>query len=371
MKVVAIGDAHLGRTAGPATLNGVNQRELDFDESFTRAVDLALAQEPDLFVWLGDIFDKPNPSYRSYRVAQRELTKIREHGIALVSISGNHDTPRIAGTGSPYRPLEDVFTGFKFAPGFEYRAFEFPGLMVHCVPQMASVQATLDALGEVKASRSADRVNLLLTHPRVPQVEPRYADLNEITVDASALDCDLVLLGHYHSHREVTKGIWYAGAPDAFGFADEYDDPKGLVVLDTTAGTVEHVALEGRRPLVHPFAVDARGVGPTEVTEKVAALAAAAPAGAMVWIEVDGVAAEVWGQTDPRVWKEAGGHALFIRVEPHLMHAGVPVQSLPELTGVQARFESWMEPQELIGVDRAEIVTRGKHYLADAVVDAE
>ncbi|MBA2609636.1 MAG: DNA repair exonuclease [Actinobacteria bacterium] len=371
MKVVALGDAHLGRVAGPTTVNGVNQRELDFDNSFTRTVDLALAQKPDLFVWLGDIFDKPNPTYRSYRVAQRELAKIRGHGIPLVSISGNHDTPRIAGTGSPYRPLQDVFTGFYFAPGFTYEAFEFPGLVVHCVPQMASVQATLDALAEVKQNRSTDQVNLLLTHPRVPQVEPRYADLNEITIDASALDCDLVLLGHYHSHREVTKGIWYAGAPDAFGFADEYEDPKGLVMLDTDAGTIEHVALEGRRPLVHPFPLDARGVDPTEVTEKVAALAAAAPEGAMVWIEVDGVAPEVWGQTDPRVWKEAGAQALFIRVEPHLMHAGVQVQSLPELAGMQARFESWMQPQELIGVDRDEIVARGKHYLADAVVDAE
>ncbi len=180
-----------------------------------------------------------------------------------------------------------------------------------------------------------------------------------------------MLLGHYHSHREVAKGIWYAGAPDAFGFADEYEDPKGIVVLDTDSGEINHVALDGRRPMVHPDTVDARGVGPEEVTQKVAAAAAGAPEGAMVWIEVDGVAPEVWGQTDPRVWREAGAHALFIRVEPHLMHAGVPVQGLPELTGVQARFESWMEPQDLIGVDRGALVERGKQYLADAVSEAE
>ncbi len=371
MRVVALGDAHLGRTSGPASDNGINQRELDFDDAFSRCVELALAQSPDLFVWLGDVFDRPNPSYRSYRVAQRELAKIRDHGVPLVSISGNHDTPRIAGTGSPYRPLEDVFTGFRFAPGFEYRAFEFPGLVVHCVPQMASVQATLDALAEVKASRSADRVNLLLTHPRLPQVEPRYADLNEITVDASALCCDLVLLGHYHSHREVAKGIWYAGATDAFSFADEYQDPKGIVVLDTDAGTLEPVALDGRRPMVHPDVIDARGVNPETVTSKAAAAAAAAPDGAMVWIEVDGVAPEVWGQVDPRVWKEAGAHCLFVRVEPHLMHAGVPVQGLPELNGVQARWESWMEPQDSINVDRVALVERGKRYLSEAVTEAD
>ena len=71
MKVAAIGDAHLGRSylsiVDPAT--GVNQRERDFEDSFTAAVDLALAQEPDLLVWLGDIFDHPRPTYRSFRVA--------------------------------------------------------------------------------------------------------------------------------------------------------------------------------------------------------------------------------------------------------------------------------------------------------------
>ncbi|MEY2473703.1 MAG: repair protein SbcD/Mre11 [Actinomycetota bacterium] len=370
MRVVALGDAHLGRTSGPATFNGVNQRELDFDDSFSRSVDLALAQEPDLFIWLGDIFDRPNPSYRSYRVAQRELTKVRAHGIPLVAISGNHDTPRIAGTGSPYRPLEDVFDGFGFAPGFEYRTFEFPGLVVHCVPQMASVEATLSALDEVRANRSTDRVNLLLTHPRLTQVEPRYPDLNEITVDASALDCDLVLLGHYHTHKEVTRGMWYAGATDGFDFSDEFDTPKGVVVLDTDAGVTRHVPLGDRRPMVMPDVISALGLGPDEVTDKVAAAAASTPEGSVVKIIVDGVAPEVWSQVDPRVWKEAGAHALWMKVDPRLEHAGVQVQGLPELAGVQARFEAWMEPQEAIGLDRGALVARGKQYLADAVSEA-
>lgn len=371
MRVVALGDAHLGRTVGPVTFNGVNQRELDFDDSFSRAVDLGLARSPDLFVWLGDVFDRPNPSYRSYRVAQRELAKVRAHGIPLVCISGNHDTPRVAGTGSPYRPLEDVFTDFRFAPGFEYRAFEFPGLLVHCVPQMENVERTLEALDAMKANRSADRVNLLLTHPRLTQVEPKYADLNEITVDASALDCDLVLLGHYHTHKEVVRGMWYAGATDGFDFSDEYETAKGIVMLDTDAGTIEHVALEGRRPMVLPDIISALGLGPDEVTDRVASAVAGAPADAVVKVIIDGVAPEVWSQVDPRVWRDAGGHVLWMKVEPRLMHAGVQVQGLPELAGVQARFESWMEPQEAIGLDRDALVARGKQYLAEAVTEAE
>ena len=48
MKVAALGDAHLGRSYLPYTVEGgVNQREWDFERSFEAAVALALAQEPD------------------------------------------------------------------------------------------------------------------------------------------------------------------------------------------------------------------------------------------------------------------------------------------------------------------------------------
>src|SRR2546425_8428688 len=109
MRVAALGDAHLGRAYYPyTTAEGVNQRERDFEDSFERAVDLALDQEPDVVVWLGDIFDHPRPTYRSYRVVQRALAKVREHGRQVVLISGNHDTPRLPGTGSPYSALADT-----------------------------------------------------------------------------------------------------------------------------------------------------------------------------------------------------------------------------------------------------------------------
>ncbi|MBV9285790.1 MAG: metallophosphoesterase, partial [Acidimicrobiia bacterium] len=182
MRVAALGDAHLGRSYLPFTTpEGVNQRERDFEVSFEAAVDLALAQQPDLIVWLGDVFDHPRPTYRSFRLAQRMLVKIREHGVPAAVISGNHDTPRLPGTGSPYSALADTFAGdVHFAHRLQYERFEFAGLVVHAVPQMLTVEATLDALETAAKSRDPDRTNLLLTHPRITQVEPRYADINEI-----------------------------------------------------------------------------------------------------------------------------------------------------------------------------------------------
>src|SRR5437762_175485 len=147
-KVVALGDAHLGRQYySLATPEGANQREHDFEESFESAVDLALSLEPDVVLWLGDVFDHPRPGYRAYRVAQRAMGKIRAHGAPLVAISGNHDTPRLPGTGSPYAPLADTFPEFHLAYDGTYRAFDLPGVRVHAVPQMLTVDESLAGLG--------------------------------------------------------------------------------------------------------------------------------------------------------------------------------------------------------------------------------
>src|SRR5947209_16303662 len=62
---------------------------------------------------------------------------------------------------------------------------------------------TLFRSQQADKERSLDRSNLLLTHPRVTQVEPKYADINEIEVDAGLIKADLVLLGHYQDRKST------------------------------------------------------------------------------------------------------------------------------------------------------------------------
>lgn len=374
MKVAALGDAHLGRSYLPFTTpEGVNQRERDFEVSFEAAVDLALAQAPDLIVWLGDVFDHPRPTYRSFRLVQRMLVKIREHGIPMVVITGNHDTPRLPGTGSPYSALADTFAGsVHFAHRLQYERFELPGLVVHAVPQMLTVDATLDALEEAARSRDADRTNLLLTHPRITQVEPRYADINEIEVDAGMLQSDLVLLGHYHFHTQVGRGIWYAGSTDTFTFADDPDKAKGIVVLDTDTGECTHVPLTGQRPLVTLDTVQALGLSPAEVQDLVLQRAAAVPEGAVARLYLDGVDPEAYRLLDLQAVRDAASAALHLKIEPSFV--GVLAQAdLPELESMPARWDAYLDSPgtDLTGYDRDRIRTLGHDYLAAAVEGAD
>jgi DNA repair exonuclease SbcCD nuclease subunit len=372
MKVAALGDAHLGRSYySYTTPDGFNQRERDFEDSFAKAVELALAQSPDLVVWLGDIFDHPRPTYRSYRIAQRALVRIRDHGVPLAVITGNHDTPRLPGTGSPYSALADLFPEVRFAHRMCYERFVFPGLVVHAVPQMLTVDATLDALAEARLSRSTDATNLLLTHPRVPQVEPHHADINEIEVDAGLLksSADLALLGHYHFHTKVDNGIWYAGSTDTFSYADDPEVPKGIVVLDTDTGQIEHVALTGQRPLLTLPSVHALGLSPAEVQERVLERVAAVPAGAVVRLFLEGVDPEAYRMLDIEAVRAASAHALHLKLQPDFAGTTSNVE-LPDLASLPVQWANYVDNQDLVGFDRDRIRDRGDEYLARAVEEA-
>ncbi len=367
MRIAAIGDAHLGRSYYPmTTAAGVNQREADFERSFTAAVDQALAAGPDLIVWLGDIFDHPRPTYRSFRVAQAALSRIREHGIAAVVITGNHDTPRLPGTGSPYSALSDAFPEFHFAHRLTYERFDLPGLAVHAVPQMLNVESALEALDEAAANRSGDRTNLLLTHPRLAQLQPRHADINEIEVDAGRLRSDLVLLGHYHTFAAVSPTMWYAGSTDTFSFADDPERAKGIAVLDTDSGECRHVAVPGSRPLVTLESVYALGLSPAELSDRVMERAAGVPEGAVARLYLDGVDPEGYRLLDMAAVHDAAKAALLLKLEPQFASTTL-LAELPSVESLGARWEGYLVGQDLTGLDRDRLSRLGHEYLQRAV----
>ncbi len=372
MKIAAIGDAHLGRSAFSIVNQerGVNQRELDFELAFAAAIEAALATEPDLIVWLGDIFDHPRPSFRSYRVAQRGLATIRAHGRRAVVISGNHDTPRLPGMGSPYSALADAFPEMHWAHRLTYEAFDIGGVRVHCVPQMLKVEHTLEALDEADRNRALDHTNLLLTHPRLIQVEPRHADINEIEVDQGALKADLVLLGHYHNSQEVTQGIWYVGSPDSFNFADEPERPKGVATLDTDTGAFAHVEIPPQRPMVTLDTVHAAGLSTAELQSRMVASISAAPANGIARLFLELVDPDAYRLVDGDTVREAGAHALHVKLEPKFISVSNQVH-LPELDTMPARWENYVAGQDLEGYDRERVRQLGIDYLSNAVEGAQ
>ena len=368
MKIAAIGDAHLGRSAYTATTEeGVNQREFDFECSFAAAVDACLAAEPNLVVWLGDVFDHPRPTYRSFRVVMRALARLREHGVGLVAISGNHDTPRLPGTGNPYAVLDDAFPEFHFAYRMAYEPVDLPGVRIHCVPQMRTAEDTVEALHAADAGRSVDRVNLLITHPLVQSVERRYADINEIEIDDAELRSDQVLLGHYHVFTKVRPQVFYAGSTDTFSFGDVSHIAKGIVTLDTDSGECRPVALSGQRLLHTPDPVSAWGRGPAEIQDEVVEKLGQLAPGGIARLIVDGVAPEAYRLLDLGAIGEAAAGLLHWRLQPAFDTTSHDIDDLPELGSLGERWQAYVAGQSLESFDAERVARTGQEYLEHAI----
>ena len=184
----------------------------------------------------------------------------------------------------------------------------------------------------------------------------------------TALRADLVLLGHYHVTTKVGRGIWYAGSTDTFTFADDPDVAKGIVVLDSDAGELQHIALDGCRPLVTLDTIEALGLSPGEVQERVLAAAAAAPAGSVSRVFVDGVDPEAWRLVDGALVRDTAAHAMHFKPTPTF--AGVFGNVDPaelELDGMPARWDRYLRDQDLTGYDRDRIHGLGHEYLSKAL----
>jgi Calcineurin-like phosphoesterase len=374
-RLVALGDAHLGRThlAHLRDEEGRNVREEDFLRSFDWAIERTLELEPDGFLWLGDIFDHARPSYRVFTRVAIGLKRLEDAGLPGVAISGNHDTPRLRGTGSPYAALEEFFPNVTFAWAMRAVAAELAGIRVHAVPQTLSERELRDELERAAADLRPDATSVLLAHVALTSLPARqYRDINELEVEEGAFDrrFDHVVLGHYHVHQKVSKRTWYAGATDSFWFADRPKGagPKGLVVLDTETGAVEHHPNPRERPLV-TFGVDAAGLGPSELVEAVGRATDGSPDGAIARVFLAEVEPASFRQVGAVEWIEAVPGALHVQVEPDYSLGALPVQAEATIGRLEAEWDGYVEGQDLTGLDRDRVRDAGRRFLEEAQAD--
>jgi DNA repair exonuclease SbcCD nuclease subunit len=369
-RLVALGDAHLGRShlAHLRDDAGRNVREEDFLRSFAWAVDETIRQEPDGFVWLGDVFDHARPTYRTFAHVLAGLQRLADAGLRGAAISGNHDTPRVRGTGSPYDALERVFPNVAFAWRMEAVAVEMTGVVVHAVPQTLSVEELRTQLAAAAGAVRADATNVLLAHVALTSLPSRaYRDINELEVEEAAFDrsFDHVLLGHYHAHQKVSRRSWYAGSTDTFSFADTPESPKGLVVLDTERGAVEHVLNPHERPLV-TVAVRAASMSAGELVDAVEREARGCPGGAVVRVFLNEVDPASFRQVANEQFQEAVPSALWVQVEPDFGAEALAVQGGPAVGSLESEWAAYVELQDLAGLERDRVVGMGARFLDEA-----
>ena len=100
MKILAVGDIHLGRTPSrlPDELAD-RARELGPAGAWKRTVDVAVGAGVKAVLLAGDVIERENDFFEAYRELEQGVRRLTEAGVEVIGVAGNHDVkvlPRLA-----------------------------------------------------------------------------------------------------------------------------------------------------------------------------------------------------------------------------------------------------------------------------------
>jgi len=94
LQILHCSDTHLDKSFGISNLARAIQRKEDLNCNFSKLVDYALKNKPDIFLMAGDVFDKILPTNSSRVFLTQQTKRLKDANVAVFIIGGNHDVPR-------------------------------------------------------------------------------------------------------------------------------------------------------------------------------------------------------------------------------------------------------------------------------------
>ena len=246
MKLIHLSDLHLGKR--------VNDFPMLEDQAYIldRILEIIDAEQPEAVLIAGDVYDKTIPSSEAVALLDDFLVKLADRSLAVLLISGNHDSPeRLAfanrlmeGRGVYIAPvyhgevtpvtLEDVhglvdFWLLPFLKPVHLRRF-FPEEGVE-----SYTNAMACAIWHMPLDPT--RRNVLVTHQFVTGAERCESEEVSVggadNVDASVFaPFDYVALGHLHGPQSIgEERVRYCGTPLKYSFS-EVRHQKSVTVIE-------------------------------------------------------------------------------------------------------------------------------------------
>ncbi|MDW7977193.1 MAG: exonuclease SbcCD subunit D [Candidatus Caldarchaeum sp.] len=242
--VAHLADIHLGYRQYDLV-----EREEDVYEVFEEAVERIVAEHAKLVLVAGDLFHSSKPPIRALYAAKNGLERLRERGVRVFCVLGDHDTPKRIGEWSPVSLFRDGLLTH-----VDSRVVELEGNLLLAgldkPPAVAADRAreTLEQLSRKAASTDAKPI--LLTHL------PLRSSAGELSVDTLPKGFSYYALGHEHIRKTFPKhdGIAaYPGSLEIFARDEVVEwrqNGKGFYLVDMSDSTPEihRINLERVRP---------------------------------------------------------------------------------------------------------------------------
>lgn len=240
IRIVCTADNHLGRYYSKMNARQLAERRARLRHAFAQVVDFALSQRVHLFLHCGDLFDRETPPPAELTFVAQQFQKLRDAGIRIYAISGNHDMPVASDGATPVRIYDAlraarVFTK-RTAIEFDYAQIEGARVAIGGMAPDPRVDARADPLDGVAYTPPQADVTLLLLHCGFEgNVPPGFASalLPKARV-AQMQGVDYYFVGDiHHAHKAVVERatVIVPGATERMNFG-EIDARAGFYYVE-------------------------------------------------------------------------------------------------------------------------------------------
>jgi DNA repair exonuclease SbcCD nuclease subunit len=360
MRIAHFADTHLGfQRWGYQDPDGLNQRETDVYAVFNQAVQQMIKRDVDVVIHAGDLFESHHPPTRALQVALDGFGRLKQAGIPVVAIAGNHSTPRSPQAAHVFGLLERFGV---HAMWREPGRVQLGDLVVTGVPHDHDQGALREKIKAARPDPSAS-FNVLAWHAGTEGLaeggdrETASVELEPEMLNEGA-SFTYLALGHLHGYDRPTPNACYAGSLERLTFGDRASK-KGWIEVDlAAAGSEGFLRLREVKPRpVHQLPpVDATGVEDLwPVLEPI--IAPLDLEQAILRVPLIGVERAAWRSFDWAAWMDATKTALHAELEPEYGQVALPTRANLQLGEfLRARVPRGMDAERV--VERAEELLR-------------
>jgi len=257
VQILHCSDMHLDKSFNIANLARAQERKEDLNRNFSAAVDYALKNKPDLFLMTGDIFDRVSPGNAARILVTEKVRQLKEAGISVFMIGGNHDVPKL---GSQHLAIDvlssaRLATVFSRSDEFESRVLQVNGKSV-CVAgksYFTQVESQNPLRGHTIPIEGD--YNLVMIHGSLQGLDvvssvPEMVSQNPFRPEDIRTGLNYMALGHFHNYYERDHErckIVNPGSMEKLSWA-EMNDEKGFVWAELHGSDIstEFVKLDTR-----------------------------------------------------------------------------------------------------------------------------
>ena len=265
MKILAVGDIHLGRTPSrlPDELAS-RARELGPAGAWKRTVDVAIGAEVKAVLLAGDVVERENDFFEAYRELEQGVRRLTEAGIDVIGVAGNHDVkvlPRLAEHIPKFRLLgaDGQWQSCRIADDADSIT-----LWGWSFPRKEVLKSPLSG----QSFKFEAGINLGLLHCDRDAVNSPYAPVSNRELQQAGIDG--WLLGHIHKPDalSVESPNGYLGS--LTGLDRSETGPHGPWLIGTGGGRIEFVEQLPLAPIRwESLDVDLEGIGePAEAKDR-------------------------------------------------------------------------------------------------------